>query len=195
MEKNKIISFFDGKAPVWDKASPISSDDIVNTILDNAGVVKGVSVLDIGCGTGVLVPYYLERDAASVIAVDFSEKMIETAKAKFADPRLKFVCADAETTDFGGPFDCCIIYHTFPHFIDPGAVIANLAKQVKKGGKITVAHGFSREMIDMHHHEVASEVSVELLPDDEIAALLAPYFDVTVTISDDKMQDMVGVRK
>ncbi|NCC66682.1 MAG: class I SAM-dependent methyltransferase [Clostridia bacterium] len=195
MDKRNVIEFFDQKAPIWDAMSPKSSDEVINTILDNAGVAEGVSVLDIGCGTGVLIPFYLERGVSSVTAVDFSEKMIEAAKQNFTDPRVKLICADAEVAAFDGPFDCCIIYHAFPHFTDPNAMIANLSKYIKKGGSITIAHGFSRARIDQQHHAVAEGVSEELWSDDKLTELLAPYFDVTVIISDDKMQDMIGIKK
>jgi len=33
------------------------------------------------------------------------------------------------------------------------------------------------------------------MSDDELAALLSPYFDVTVTVSNDCMQQIVGVKK
>lgn len=194
MDKKSIIEFFDRMAPGWDSGAG-SSDEIVGTILDNAGVTDGVSVLDIGCGTGALIPYYLKRNISSVTAVDISEKMIEIAKGKFTDPKVRFLCADAETTRFEALFDCCVIYNAFPHFPDPYSLIRNLSGSVKTGGRLTIAHGSSREHVDRHHMEHASSVSVGLMSDDELAALLSPYFDVTVTVSNDCMQQIVGVKK
>ena len=55
MEKKDIIDFFDRLAPQWD-ADMIRSDAVIEKILDGAKVRPGVSVLDVACGTGVLIP-------------------------------------------------------------------------------------------------------------------------------------------
>ncbi len=194
MDKKQIVEFFDRLAPQWD-ADTVRNDDIIKTILDYAGITDGVSVIDVACGTGVLIPYYLNRNVARVTAVDISEKMIEIAKGKYPDPRVSFVCADAETARFEQSFERCVIYNAFPHFPDPRSLIRNLASCINSGGILTIAHGHSREDIDRHHMEHASSVSVGLMSDDELTTLLSPYFDVIVSISDDRMQQIVGVKK
>ena len=65
MRKQDVIEFFDRLAPQWD-ADMIRNDDIIATILNNAGVKPGVDVLDVACGTGVLFPDYLSRDVGKV---------------------------------------------------------------------------------------------------------------------------------
>lgn len=194
MDKKNVIEFFDRLAPQWD-ADMVRNDDVINTILDYARITEGVSVLDVACGTGVLIPDYLRRNVSYVTGVDISENMTQIAKEKFLDPKVSFICADAETTSFDQSFDRCVIYNAFPHFPDPHSLIRNLASCVKKGGILTIAHGASREQLDRHHMEHASAVSVGLMPDDELTALLSPYFDVIVSVSDDMMQQIVGVKK
>ena len=46
MRKQDVIEFFDRLAPQWD-ADMIRHDDIIATILDNAGVRPGAHVLDV----------------------------------------------------------------------------------------------------------------------------------------------------
>ena len=64
MQKQDVIDFFDRCAPTWD-AEMIKNDEIIGKILDNAEVGEGCDVLDVACGTGVLIPYYLQRGAVS----------------------------------------------------------------------------------------------------------------------------------
>jgi demethylmenaquinone methyltransferase/2-methoxy-6-polyprenyl-1,4-benzoquinol methylase len=55
IETKEVIEFFDRLAPGWD-AEMVRSDEIIRIILDNAGVTAGKNVLDVACGTGVLIP-------------------------------------------------------------------------------------------------------------------------------------------
>lgn len=194
MNKNDVIEFFDSLAPQWD-ADMVRNESVIDTILDNAGIEEGVTVLDVACGTGVLIPDYLNRNVVHVTGIDISEKMIKIAKDKFQDPRVTLICADAETTQFESQFDCCVVYNAFPHFPNPYSLIRSLAANIKVGGKLTIAHGSSREHIDHRHMEHASAVSLKLMSDDELSTLFSPYFDVIFTISDDRMQQIVGVKK
>lgn len=82
MNKSDIIEFFDCCAPQWD-AEMVRSDEIIGKILDGAEVEPGKDILDVACGTGVLIPDYLKRRVASVIGVDISPEMIHIAESKF----------------------------------------------------------------------------------------------------------------
>ncbi len=173
MNKHDVIEFFDRLAPEWD-ADMVRDESIIKTILDNVGIAAGVTVLDVAYGTGFLFPDYLKRNVVRVAGIDISEKMIEIAKEKLCDPRVTLICADAETTQFESQFDCCVVYNAFPHFPNPYSLIRSLAANIKVGGKLTIAHGSSREHINHHHMELASMVSVGLMSDDELVALLSP---------------------
>jgi demethylmenaquinone methyltransferase/2-methoxy-6-polyprenyl-1,4-benzoquinol methylase len=191
IETKEVIEFFDRLAPGWD-ADMVRNDAIINTILDNAAVTEGKDVLDVACGTGVLIPDYLKREVASVTGIDISPKMAEIARAKYPQPEVTILCGDVETTDFGKLFDCIVVYNAFPHFPDPERLIARLAERLKPGGSLTVAHGMSREKIDAHHHGTASHVSNGLMPADDLAAIFGKHLTVTTVISDERMYQVVG---
>ena len=192
IDKNEVIAFFDSWAPRWD-SDMVCNDFVINTILDNAGVHEGAKVLDVACGTGVLVPYYIDRNVSSVLGVDISPKMIEIAKGKFLSDNVTFVCSDAETGFFGSDFDCIVIYNAVPHFSDADKLICNLGRMLKKDGILTVAHGMSREKINSHHRNV-DNVSNGLMPASELADLFEKHLDVTAVISDDRMYQVCGKR-
>ena len=192
MEKKDIITFFDQCAPWWDE-DMIRNEDLITAILDNGGIHEGVHVLDVACGTGVLFPDYLGRNVGSVTGIDISPEMARIAQSKF--PQVKVVCGDVETAEFSGKFDAIMVYNAFPHFPDPAHLIKVLAGLVKPGGKLSVAHGMSRAQLTSHHAGRASKVSIDLLHEKELAALMEPYFDVDVIISNDRMYQVAGVRR
>ncbi|MGM9563452.1 MAG: class I SAM-dependent methyltransferase [Faecousia sp.] len=192
MEQQEVIRFFDRCAPSWD-VGLVRNEAAISAILDNAGVKAGVDVLDVACGTGVLFPDYLQRGVASLTAVDIAPEMVKIARQKF--PQVKVLCGDVEQTVFDQCFDVIMIYNAFPHFPDPARLIGCLARWVKPGGRLSVAHGMSREKLLHHHSGTASRVSVDLLEENELAALFAPYFDVDTVISDERMYQVAGRRR
>jgi len=194
IEKTDVIDFFNHCAPTWD-AEMIRSDRKIGIILDNASVKAGSRVLDVACGTGVLMSDYLERGVASVTGVDISPEMIKIASGKFPQENVSFVCGDVETTDVGSGFDAIVVYNAFPHFPEPKKLIARLASLLADGGTLTVAHGASRAAIDAHHHGAASKVSLGLMPAEDLAAIFAEQLEVTTVLSTDDMYQVAGRKK
>ena len=190
MEKKDIIAFFAGLAPQWDERSEKDSG-IIGTILDNAGVCEGKDVLDVACGTGILIPDYLERNAASVTAIDITPEMAEIARQKYQQENVRVICGDATEEDFGRKFDCIVVYNALPHFQDPEFLVYRLASALKKGGILTVAHGAGRQAINSHHQNVM-HVSRHLLPSEELAEIFGKYLTVTTVIDDDRMYQVAG---
>ncbi len=194
MNKQDVIEFFDRCAPSWD-ADMIKSDAVINKILDNAEVGAGMTVLDVACGTGVMFDYYLERGASEVVGIDISPEMAKIAAKKYAaDPRVRVVCGDVEETAFDGLFDRIVVYNAFPHFPKPKRLIKTLAGLLKEGGRLTIAHGASRETIDGHHSGAASKVSNGLMTADSLRKLFLPYFEVEIVISNSRMYQVSGVK-
>ena len=194
IELTQVIAFFDRLAPGWD-GGMVRDEAVIAAILDAANVAPGAHVLDVACGTGVLIPDYLGRGAASVTAIDVSPQMIRIAREKFAgEDRVRFLCGDAQGWDFGRRFDCILIYNAFPHFSDPAALLGHLCAFLQPGGTLTVAHGMSREKINAHHSGSARPVSHPLPPAEEVAALFAPHLQVTCVRSDERMYLVTGTR-
>ncbi len=192
MNKYIIKEFFNDFAPRWDN-EPICDKEILDIILDNGGVTENIDVLDVGCGTGVLFPYYLERNVKSITAVDLSPEMVKIAKSKF--PQAEIICDDAESISFDRQFDVIMIYNAFPHFPNPNALIENLSKALKPNGRISIAHGMSKKELDEIHMKSAGKVS-NILPEcEELKKMLEPYFNVDIMISNDKMYQVSAIKK
>ena len=195
MEKKDIIEFFDRCAPSWD-AEMIKSDVIIGKILDNAEVGPGMDILDVACGTGVMFDYYLARNVASVTGIDIAPQMAKIAEEKYAnESRVQVICGDVEEYAFDRKFDRIVVYNAFPHFPKPKRLIKLLAGLLKEDGRLTIAHGASREAIDNHHSGSASKVSNGLMAADSLKKLFDPHFEVEVMISNSHMYQLSGVKR
>jgi len=89
---------FDQWAETYDLHVPSATEfplagygDVLTELLSLAAPEPGMSVLDLGTGTGNLVGLFLSR-GCSVWATDFSPGMIERARAKY--PTVAFAVAD-----------------------------------------------------------------------------------------------------
>ena len=195
MEKKDVIAFFDRCAPSWD-AEMIKSDVKIGKILDNAEVGENMDVLDVACGTGVLFDYYLQRNVASVTGIDISPEMAKIAASKYeGQPKVQVICGDVEEYAFGRKFDRIVVYNAFPHFPYPKRLIKILANLLKEDGRLTVAHGMSREAIDGHHSGSASKVSNGLMSAENLKRIFDAHFDVEVVISNNHMYQVSGVKR
>ncbi len=196
MDKKEVIKFFDERSEIWDDEM-IKDDNKMNEILDSAKVCENKSILDIACGTGVMIDYYIKRNAGEIVGVDISSKMIDIAKDKFKSyDNISFICCDAENYNFDKQFDSAIIFNAFPHFVNPNDLIKNLYKAVKIGGTLTVAHDRGRKQIDLHHDEVkASKISNGLMSANDLEKIfINASFKETYTKSTDDIYIVTGIK-
>ncbi len=191
MNKQDVIAFFDHAADGWD-ANQVIDNEIMNAIVENAGVSFGKSVLDVACGTGVMFPYYLEYGAL-VTGIDISPEMVKRAIEKH--PEIPVICGDVECYPFKEQFDAIVIHNAFPHFESPQRLIEKLTPLVKRGGTLSVAHSLSRAALHRHHNRCAGAVSIPLLEENQLARLLEKDFSVNVKISNDKMYQVTGIKR
>jgi len=104
------------------------------------GSVTGLSIADIGCGTGRHALLWAGA-GARVTAVDFSEGMLHKAKAKPGAEEIRFVCHDLakpfplESQSFDRVF-CCLV---LDHISNPDAFFAELARLCRPDGFIGIS--------------------------------------------------------
>ena len=195
MDKKDVIAFFDRCAPTWD-AETVKNDAIIEKILDNAEVGPDMDVLDVACGTGVMFDYYLNRGVASVTGIDIAPAMAKIAAEKYTgESRVRVICGDVEEFPFDRKFDRIVVYNAFPHFPYPKRLIKLLANLLKEDGRLTVAHGMSREAIDNHHSGSASKVSNGLMSAENLKRIFDAHFHVEVVISNRHMYQVSGVKR
>jgi len=114
----------------------------------------GDHVLDAGCGTGVLVPFILERITSTGILyeLDFADKMIETNRRLHGGENIRFIIADAENAPLDdASCDVVICFSCFPHFQDKEKAMTTLSHILKPRGVFAVSHFDSSEGINKHH--------------------------------------------
>lgn len=195
MNRKAVIEFFDKMAPGWD-SHMVRNERAISRILDNARIREGVTVLDVACGTGVLIPDYLNRGVLSVTGIDITPAMARIARKKFADDdRVRIICGDVMEYRPDDKFDCIMVYNALPHFRSPEELIKALSGMLRKGGTLSIAHGMSFEGVNRHHENVSPEVTNPLTAAERLGEIMSGYLEVTAVISDDEMYQVAGIKK
>lgn len=87
---------------------------------------RGLRIADLGCGYGWFCRWAAEHEAASVLGLDVSERMLERARADTTNPRIAYRRADLERLDLpAAAFD--LVYSSLAfHYIEnlPGLFAA-----------------------------------------------------------------------
>ena len=132
----------------WDKwAESIDSESWKYEFLRRSqrGVVSlldlkpGMSLLDIGCGTGWALGYAAQmvNGDATFYGVDLSTKMIEKAKENFKEhPNFHFITSNSESIPLDDSlFNYIICTNSFHHYLHPDKAVNEMKRLLKPGGK------------------------------------------------------------
>ena len=168
------MNFFDEMAGVWNKTCRYDTRRI-EKVLSVLQLKQGDTVLDIGTGTGVMIPFIREQVGhyAPIVAVDSSEKMLREASLRFPNAGVRFVRADVERDRLGG---------RFPHFRYPVDTIARLVTDnLYCGGRLLIAHSQSREQLNEMHKRISDKVFArDLLP---VAEQVAQFTEIGLSVA------------
>lgn len=183
-------AYFDGIAAKWDgwEDLPALAGKLAAG-LEEFGLRPNEAVLDVGCGTGNLTLALLERlsPEGRITAVDISQRMLDEARAKIGDPRVRWCVADVlRLPSPAASFDRVFCYSVWPHIDDKQAAVEALARVLRPGGRLHIWHLVSREKINAVHASVGKPIGRDTLPPaKETAALLAEHGFTIETVVDD----------
>ncbi len=163
--------FFDVNAPAWDNkfaqdVSPERLEQVIGWFMVNSND----AVLDVGTGTGVLLPL-LGRAVGPrgmLAAMDFSFNMLKMALSRMYDLPPSLINAGVGAIPFrNGSFDGVTCFSAFPHFPDKQRALAEMVRVLKPSGTVSIAHLHSIEEIAQLHMTVGDAVKHDHLPDRE----------------------------
>jgi len=192
-------AYFNARAIDWDKTC-VHDEGKVSHIITLLQVKASDRILDVGTGTGVLIPHLLKHLDASghITAVDVSEKMLEVAERKYRGKNITYQQGDVLEMPMDEKFDLIICYSMFPHFKENKLkAICTMSKLLKTGGKLCIAHSQSREAINNLHFKAGDVVKNDRLP--KMAILKQDFIDQGLhpecIIDDEEYFVIVGKRE
>ncbi len=171
-----IRAYFNQKAASWDETSLERETAKLERMAKRLNIRSGATVLDIGTGTGVFLPFLLNEIGKDgrIIASDFAEKMLRQAQAKGFNGHIGYLHADVTSLPLCGEiFDIVVCYSSFPHFQDKPRALTEIKRVIKSGGRLLICHSSSRDQINEIHRQIPV-IKNDTLPDkDEMQLMLS----------------------
>jgi ubiquinone/menaquinone biosynthesis C-methylase UbiE len=184
-------TYFNKAADNWDKRFQTPKlSSFMEKLVPQFGLEHGQNILDVGTGTGVLIPHLIRAVGpdGSVTAIDYSEKMIQVCRTKHSHLKnvnieLKNIEEDALLTE---SFDAVICFGVFPHLENKEKALRNINRILKSSGKLVIAHALSSEELKTHHNNASSTVMHDVLPEKaEMKKLLEQTGFAEISIKDE----------
>jgi SAM-dependent methyltransferase len=186
--------FFRDIVHLFDPPLPEGVPERLEKIVRSPHIVRGDVVLDLGSGTGILVPIIQKYEPEQIIACDISDTMLARLKEQYA--YAETILADArDITLADQSVDVIFMNACYPNIVDKKATFANISRMTKPGGRLVISHPMGKSFIDSLRGK--SSFPLDDFPGRHTAGrLLKPFgFGIKDFIDEKNLYIMVAVKK
>jgi len=178
--KHIIQEEFSRQADQIISAPSFTDFDTIDSIVKAAGATYQDRVLDVACGTGVVV-FSLAKTAKEVIGLDLTGEMLQKARKQRHEQgiaNVHFELGEAEALPFeDGAFDVTVCRMSVHHFSEPAKSMAEMARVTRPGGRVVIADIVSSSDIPttaLHNaiERLRDPSHVRMLTDEELIGLV-----------------------
>jgi ubiquinone/menaquinone biosynthesis C-methylase UbiE len=145
-QRQLVLDQFTRQAIPFSQMPAHSQESANRLVFEAAGVSPDDRVLDVACGPGI-VACLLARETAHVTGLDLTPAMIEQAQNRQAELGLSNVdwqVGEALPLPFPDEeFSLVFTRYSFHHFLDPMAVLREMVRVCRPGGRVVVVDVFA----------------------------------------------------
>ncbi len=180
LDADAIRTAYDRYANSYDSWFGLVSHPARRAAVAAVNQLPGAQVLEVGVGTGLALPLYAPQKR--ITGIDLSRAMLSRARERAAALGLRHVEEllemDAQATSFEpGSFDVAVAMFVASVVPDPHALVAELRRVVRPGGKILIVNHFAQDRGPVSWVERAMAPASHLLgwhPDIRMEHIFAP---------------------
>jgi SAM-dependent methyltransferase len=136
LSREQLRAVFDQAAELYDRARPGYPAQLVEELVQFAGIEAASRVLEVGCGTGQLTVPLAER-GCQIVALDLGPNLAALARRNLArHPAARVIVAVFEDWPLPTePFDAVVSATAF-HWLDPAVRVSKAANALRPGGTL-----------------------------------------------------------
>ena len=143
-DRAELAKFSDLAHRWWDTESEFRPLHQINPIrldwIDSLVPLRGLRVLDVGCGGGILADS-MARKGAEVLGIDLATKALKVAQlhaleAQTEGVQYREISAEALALEQAGTFDVVTCMEMLEHVPVPSSIVKACATLVKPGGRV-----------------------------------------------------------
>jgi len=140
--------FFGKITHIFDPPLPEGVPERLETIVASAQIVKKNAILDVGSGTGILIPLIHKYHPEIIYACDLSEAMLKRLKEHY--PYAQTVEADIKDLSLPDQsIDVAFVNACYSNIADKQGFCKNMGRMIKTGGRLVISHPMGKSFIDL----------------------------------------------
>jgi ubiquinone/menaquinone biosynthesis C-methylase UbiE len=139
---------FDKLYRLFEPPLPEGVPERLERIVASGEIEKGATVLDVGSGTGIMVPLIREYHPARIYACDLSEAMLAKLRENYA--YAETILADVRDLRLpDASLDVVFINACYPNIADKPKAFSNIHRMLTAGGRLVISHPLGKSFIGM----------------------------------------------
>lgn len=147
LSNQKQARYFDKVVELFDQEQPPHILRNLELIVEAAEIQPGDSVLDVGAGVGVLIPFIRAHRPGRTLACEISTKMLGRLAEKFPDVETH-LSDIAEMKLPEGSLNVVFMNAVFPNLVDKPRALANCARMLAPAGRLVISHPEGRLFVE-----------------------------------------------
>ena len=185
---------FSELAHLFDPPLPEGVPLRLEKIVASADIAQGDVILDVGTGTGILIPLIQPLNPKKIFACDLSKVMLARLKEHYKD--VETILADVRDLTFPDlSIDVVFINACYPNIVDKRGAFTNISRMMKKDGRMVISHPMGKSFVDLLKEK--SPFPLDDFPDrPEAENLFKPYgFDIGKFVDEPDLYILLVVKR
>ena len=185
---------FDTLVDAFEPPLPAGVPTRLSRIVAAAEIEKGATVLDVGTGSGILIPHIQQYDPGKIHACDLSREMLNRVLTKFAGVETHW-CDVRDLTLPETSIDAVFINACYANIADKPGAFRLLERVVKPAGRVIISHPLGKDFIGKL--KLSCPFPLDDFPGEaEARKLLSPFgFDIHLFLDEPQLYLLVAMKR
>ena len=139
---------FDRLYQLFEPPLPEGVPERLERIVASGEIVEGATVLDVGSGTGIMVPLIRKYEPARIYACDLSSAMLGQLSKNYS--YAETILGDVRDLDLpDGSLDVVFVNACYPNIVDKATAFSNISRMLRPGGRLVISHPLGKSFIEV----------------------------------------------